>query len=166
VPEGSANLFWLIEGRRAGGDRTADGLTSVPGFREVEARELFPRFCPRTELGSWLGPDRGCLRTRKSTTEQNAVSETLTWTHFADFSRGACGSYALPIETDLTEFLYTRELVSDLIEIHGLDLNGPFGRTKDDKFLPLRSMKILYVFRKESSFEGCPVFYSRRLPNE
>ena len=136
------------------------------GFREEEARELFPQFCPRTELGSWLGPDRGCLQSCKSTTEQNAVSETHTWTRFADFSRGVCGSDVLPVETNLTEFLYTRELVSDLIEIHGLDLDGSFGRTEDDKFLPLRSTKILYIFRKESSFESCPVFDSGRLPNE
>ena len=166
MPEGSANLFWLIECRRANGDRTADGLTSVPGFREEEARELFLQFRPRTELGSWLGPDRGCLQTRKSTTEQSAISEAHTWTRFTDFARGVCGSHVLPVKTNLTEFLYTRELVSDLIEIHGLDLDSSFGRTEDDKFLPLRSTKILYIFRKESSFEGCPVFDSGRLPNE
>ena len=138
----------------------------MPGFREEEARGLFLQLHPRTELGSWLGPDRGCLQARKSTTGQNAVSETHTWTHFTNFSRGACGSHALPVETNLTEFLYTRELVSDLIEIHGLDLDSSFGRTEDDKFMPLRSVKILYVFRKESSFEGCPVFDSGGLPNE
>lgn len=94
------------------------------------------------------------------------VPETRTWAHFTDFSREVSRSHVLPIETDLTEFIHTRELVSDLIEVHGFDLNCSIGRTEDDKFLPLRSVKILYVFRKEGSFEGCPVFDRGCLPNE
>jgi hypothetical protein len=58
------------------------------------------------------------------------------------------------------------ELVPDLIEVHGLDLNGSIGRTKDDKLMPLRSMEILYVFRKESSSKGCSVFDRGCQPNE
>lgn len=40
-------------------------LTSVPNFREEEARELFLRLHPRTGSGFWLDPDRGCLQPRK-----------------------------------------------------------------------------------------------------
>lgn len=94
------------------------------------------------------------------------ISETHTWTHFADFSRAVSGSHILSIKTDFAEFIQTRELVSDLIEVHGFDLNCSVGRTKDDKFLALRSVEILYIFRKESSFEGCPVFDRGCLPNE
>lgn len=38
-----------------------------------------------------------------------------------------------------------RELVSDFVEIHGLDLDRAVGRAEGDKFLPLGSMEILYV---------------------
>ena len=58
------------------------------------------------------------------------------------------------------------EFISDFIEVHGLDLNGPIGRTKDDKFLPLGPVDILYVFRKKCPCEGCPVFDRGCLPNE
>ena len=61
------------------------------------------------------------------TTEQNATSETHTWTIFSDFTRRACRSHILPIEADFAEFLHMGKFVSDLIEIHGLDLNGTVG---------------------------------------
>ena len=58
------------------------------------------------------------------------------------------------------------ELVSDLIEIHGLDLDCTIGRAEDDELLSLGSVKILNVFRKKGSYESCPVFDRGCLPNE
>ena len=58
------------------------------------------------------------------------------------------------------------EFVSDFIEIHSLHFDSSIGRTKDDKFLFLGSMEILYVFRKKSSCEGCPILDRGCLPDE
>ena len=121
----------------------------IPGRNQVSGEIQTADVCKRVNLQ----PDE-------------IFSETHTWTHFADFSRGVPRSHILPIETDFAKFIQTREFVSDLIEVYGFDLNCPIGRSEDNKFLPLRSMEILYVFRKECSFEGCPVFDRGCLPNE
>jgi hypothetical protein len=97
---------------------------------------------------------------------KNLVSVTPTWTSFSDLARGARVRHILPIETYFTEVLHMRKSSSDLIEVHGFDLNGPIGRTKNNKFLAFGPVGIFYVFRKKSSCEGCPVFDGGCLPNE
>lgn len=95
---------------------------------------------------SWLDQVHVCLEAHESSARTEEMLGKRTGAGFSDFPRGVCASHILPIETDLAEVPDKRELLSNFIEVDGLDFNDPVGRTEDDKFLSLGPVNILYVF--------------------
>lgn len=148
------------------GDRITEYPLECQSFEKRKFAGYLGNCIPRRDQALGQIKSTYTYEARKYLIRTELVSKTRTWTSFSDFTRGVCISHILSIETYFAEVLYTGEFISDFIEVHGLDFNGPIGRTKDDKFLPPGPVDILYVFRKKCSYEGCPVVDRGCLPNE